>query len=246
MRLCIIIEPVKRRLRKMSENYDRALATTKREASSIADKRIPELYWILREEERKSPEDARAIIERDLIDTWSRATIDKHMPTEAKDEQKIKAGKIGRKKQMDSVRAPRAQITIENTGNQSSATDNQDDLHELHKHIETRNAAMGEAVENSPANDPKRREPIRFTRESVEASANIEKLREQLKAAEIEVNFFKDQLGDGKIIALKGQKHDEIGQFYWARISIVQLRQRLPQLENSGIKFVEIYIKVVD
>ena len=77
---------------------------------------------------------------------------------------------------------------------------------------------------------------------SITRSEKEENLKERLDAAEMEVNFIKEQLGDGKIIALKGNKCDEVGQFYWGRISVKQLGQKLLQMEKSGINLIEIYM----
>jgi hypothetical protein len=41
-----------------------------------------------------TPEDCRARIERDCLDIWSKATIRKYLPEEAKDSKKQKAVKI--------------------------------------------------------------------------------------------------------------------------------------------------------
>jgi hypothetical protein len=56
---------------------------------------IVELYTILRDEEKLPPEDCRAKIEQDCLDLWSKATIRKYLPPEAKDSKKQKAGKVG-------------------------------------------------------------------------------------------------------------------------------------------------------
>jgi hypothetical protein len=54
-----------------------------------------ELYTILRDEEKLSPEDCRARIEHDCLDLWSKATIRKYLPAEAMNPKKQIAGKIG-------------------------------------------------------------------------------------------------------------------------------------------------------
>ena len=56
---------------------------------------IFEIYTILREEEHLPPEDCRAKIEQDCLDLWSKTTIRKFLPEEAKNPKKSKAGKIG-------------------------------------------------------------------------------------------------------------------------------------------------------
>jgi hypothetical protein len=95
---------------------------------------------------------------------------------------------------------------------------------------------------------------IQYSNESKEAhlqsyintveNNEVKNLKEQLNAAEMELEFFKDQLGRNKIIALKGKRCDgDVGQYYWGRISITQLKRELPKLENIGIKFVEVYMQ---
>src|SRR5689334_18418955 len=61
----------------------------------LANKYIVELYNILRDEEKLPPEDCRARIEHDCVDLWSKATIRKYLPPEAKNPKKQIAGKIG-------------------------------------------------------------------------------------------------------------------------------------------------------
>jgi hypothetical protein len=75
--------------------YDDLLLELKQKGSTLANQYINELYNILRDEEKLPPADCRAKIEHDCIDLWSKATIMKFMPLEAKDTEKQKAGKIG-------------------------------------------------------------------------------------------------------------------------------------------------------
>src|SRR3989442_9411251 len=81
-------------------HYNDVLEELKRSASKIAEHHITQLYHILVDEEGKSPQDAKGILEQDLIDTFSRATIRKYLPEECKDKTKQRAGKIGREKQL--------------------------------------------------------------------------------------------------------------------------------------------------
>lgn len=73
-------------------NYDILLAEAKSTITGTAKHYVPKLYDILTNEEGKTPQDARDIIEDDLKLYWSRAVIRRHLPTEAKDENKVKAG----------------------------------------------------------------------------------------------------------------------------------------------------------
>jgi len=76
-------------------HYDEVLSELRQRGSLLANQYINELYNILKDEEKLPPADCRAKIEHDCIDLWSKATITKFMPPEAKDTKKQKAGKIG-------------------------------------------------------------------------------------------------------------------------------------------------------
>ena len=75
-------------------HYDAVLDKYRNKAILLANETINELYSILREEEKLEPQDARAKIEQDCVDLWSKATIMKFLPPETKNEKKRKAGKI--------------------------------------------------------------------------------------------------------------------------------------------------------
>ncbi len=217
----------------MGSNYDKALARLRKAAQRVANKEIPNLYYILTKEERKTPGDARNIIERDLVDVWSKATILKYLPTAVKNELKVRAGKIGRQEQMESAGERRAEIIVDNSGHTSCfAADDERKNGQLHKLIE--------------ADDERKNGTLRTTPENsngllIEDAVLIEKL----SAAEMEIDFLKGKLGGEKIIGLKGNNADEIGQFYWGRITIKLLQQKLPQLFNTGIKNVEVYLRAL-
>ena len=79
---------------------DDVLKEVKEKGEKLAVQYIPELYYILRDEEKLPPEDCRARIERDCLDLWSKATIRKYLPPtfllpEAMNTKKQIAGKIG-------------------------------------------------------------------------------------------------------------------------------------------------------
>src|SRR5580765_6424352 len=77
-------------------HYDEVLEEARNQATSTAKVYIPKLYRILVDEEHKTAEDARKIIEHDLLEYWSKATVAKHLPQETKDEEKVKAGKAAK------------------------------------------------------------------------------------------------------------------------------------------------------
>lgn len=79
-------------------HYDEVLEEARAAATGGAKEFIPKLYHILVDEEHKTPEDARKIIEHDLIEYWSKATVTKFLPHETKDEIKSEAGKKGAEK----------------------------------------------------------------------------------------------------------------------------------------------------
>jgi hypothetical protein len=76
-------------------HYDDVLSELRQRGSTLAIQYINELYSILRDEEKLPHADCRAKIEHDCIDLWSKTTIMKYMPPEAKDTKKRNAGKIG-------------------------------------------------------------------------------------------------------------------------------------------------------
>jgi archaellum component FlaC len=79
----------------MTSHYDDVLNELRQKGEKLANQYIVELYIILRDEEKMPPEDCRDKIEHDCVDQWSRATIRKYLPPEAKDLKKRQAGKMG-------------------------------------------------------------------------------------------------------------------------------------------------------
>jgi hypothetical protein len=82
-------------LASINRHYDELLAELKQKGGRLANEYIIRLYSTLREEENLPPEDCRAKIEHDCLDLWSKATIRKYLPPEAKDFKKQAAGKTG-------------------------------------------------------------------------------------------------------------------------------------------------------
>ncbi len=78
-------------------HYDEVLKEARAKASGSAREYVPKLFHILVDEEERKPDEARAIIEHDLISYWAKTTVTKYLPQEAKDEIKVKAGKEGAK-----------------------------------------------------------------------------------------------------------------------------------------------------
>jgi hypothetical protein len=98
-------------------HYDEVLQEARQKGELIANKYIFELYTILRDEEHLEPEDCRAKVEQDCIDLWSKATIRKFLPEEAKNLKKSKAGKIGaeQKKKLEEEEKLKTSQLVEQT-----------------------------------------------------------------------------------------------------------------------------------
>jgi hypothetical protein len=93
---CPLVIFFKMRVRRSElSHYDDVLDELRQKGQKLANQYIVELYTILRDEEKLPPEDCRAKIEHDCLDLWSKATIRKYLPSEAKDSKKQKAGKMG-------------------------------------------------------------------------------------------------------------------------------------------------------
>jgi hypothetical protein len=110
-------------------HYTEVLEEARNNATSTAKKFIPELYHILVDEEHKTAEDARGIIEHDLLEYWSRATVSKFLPQETKDEEKVKAGKQGAKT-TNLVLAGGQTVTTQSDGIESGSPDGNKDEEE--------------------------------------------------------------------------------------------------------------------
>ena len=83
---------------------------------------IFELYTILMEEEHLPPEDCRAKIEQDCMDLWSKTTIRKFLPEEAKNPKKSKAGKIGAQHKKEKLEKEERIQVLEQTINGNIST----------------------------------------------------------------------------------------------------------------------------
>ena len=147
----------------------------------------------------------------------------------------------------------RAKIMVSNTGKQVSSTlrpRDEDklvpvsDLLGLARAIEDRDKTIKGLKEKY--DDMQKlitsREKIRPERES----KVIEKLKQDIEGANIEIDFLKGQNGGERIIALKTKMAgDHPGQYYWGTISIQLLKAKIQELEASGIKEVEIFLRIV-
>ncbi len=106
-------------------HYEDVLYEARKKGETVANKYIVELYNILRDEEHLRPEDCRAKIEQDCMDLWSKATIRKFLPEEAKNPRKSKAGRIGaerRKKLEQGQKSKSIQVIELNTDGSASTS----------------------------------------------------------------------------------------------------------------------------
>ena len=103
-------------------HYDEVLYEARKKGETIANKYIFELYTILMEEEHLPPEDCRAKIEQDCMDLWSKTTIRKFLPEEAKNPKKSKAGKIGAQHKKEKLEKEERIQVLEQTINGNIST----------------------------------------------------------------------------------------------------------------------------
>ena len=100
-----------------SSHYDEVLNELRQKGERLANQYIVELYIILRDEEKMPPEDCRDKIEHDCENLWSRATIRKYLPPEAKDQKKRQAGKMGVEEKKKAML-----LLVQNTGEEGART----------------------------------------------------------------------------------------------------------------------------
>jgi hypothetical protein len=78
----------------VNSHYEQVLEELKAKIRRLASEYIIELYYILRNEEKYSSDDCRTRITNDCSDIWTKSTIEKYLPQEAKNVAKRKAGLI--------------------------------------------------------------------------------------------------------------------------------------------------------
>jgi hypothetical protein len=220
-------------------HYKKVLEATKNSGNSTAQKRIPELYWILRNEEGKSPLDAKDQVKQDLIDTFSRITMDKHFPDEAKDEEKQRAARI---------RWERKQQKGKGASSEDAETDSDKQTEEESETLPPITVAIGGTQEaeqteierigeirraeanREPDEDPKDTEIV-FLKDKVTELEDALRQTQQFKPAtqlqpeENDLNVVKVTSGIDAIWRL--------------------VQQELPKLKNRGWKTVEITMRAV-
>jgi hypothetical protein len=110
--------------------YKRVLEELRSKTGKLASEYIPELYFILKNEEGLSPEDCRARIEHDCEDIWTRNTVRKYLPPETKNATKRKAGKISAevKNKGKEPKKPKISLAaVSGTGQNSAVVDSDGD-----------------------------------------------------------------------------------------------------------------------
>ncbi len=109
-------------------HYEQVLEEIRKKRELLASEYVPELYLILRDEERLLPEKCRVRIELDCEDIWNRDTIRKYLPPETKSATKRKAGKISAQVKKKKRKEPKLLAAIAtDTGQCSEVFDNDRD-----------------------------------------------------------------------------------------------------------------------
>jgi hypothetical protein len=78
----------------MSGHYEKVLEELRKKAKKLASEYVNKLYYILLNEKQYSPDDSRIKIIHDCSDIWTKRTIERYLPQEAKNVTKRKAGMI--------------------------------------------------------------------------------------------------------------------------------------------------------
>lgn len=201
-------------------HYDEVLEEARSQATSSAKEYIPRLYDILVNEEHKTAEDARNIIEHDLLDYWSKATVTKHLPQEVKDEEKVKAGKQGAAA-TNLILAGGQSVTMNSDGSGSVSPKGNDNK-------KKDNALV---IENQFLKDENR-----------ELKEAMDKLQQFTQATKLE----KPKTETSDLSVTLKEKADGVHAFYYDAYGIDLFKNReLSQLKNSGVKvFKRLYFEV--
>jgi hypothetical protein len=202
-------------------HYDEVLEEARNQATSTAKVYIPKLYRILVDEEHKTAEDARKIIEHDLLEYWSKATVAKHLPQETKDEEKVKAGKAA-KQATTLVLAGGETVTTKSDSSESVSPDG-----------------------NKDEEDPKDTE-IQFLKEQVKELEEAHKQVQQfIPATQLENNPSPQTLTDDTVFQYLKDRAKETGDILdFGRVGSGALVQVLTQYKGSfGV--VELFGRIV-
>ena len=205
-------------------HYDEVLAEARSKASVTAKEYIPKLFDILVNEENKTAEDARQIIEHDLIEYWAKSTVRKFLPHEAKDEIKAEAGKKG---------AEKKKIMLLADGNRATsilAENKEEDEEIIKKDVPVKES---EDFYEEYKKDTQF-EPIPEVQTIQNKTSDVQSL--------IENNIITEE----NIFQWIGKRDDKIKCFYFGSCGTGFIKANiLKNLENSGIKvFRRLYFEV--
>jgi hypothetical protein len=182
-------------------NYDILLAEAKSTVTGTAKHYIPRLYEILTKEENKPPEEARNIIEHDLALYWTKAIISRHLPEEAKDKNKVKAGKVA------------AEVTNLVLAEGQSVTTESDDLENVRPDSnDNRNSEQDDLIEYQ-------KEKIAELEDALHKTEQF-KPSTQLQPKEDEINSVKIRAGIGAIENLMRLEIPKLKNRGWKTVEI--------------------------
>jgi hypothetical protein len=198
-------------------HYDDVLNELRQKGEKLANQYIVELYIILRDEEKMPPEDCRDKIEHDCVDIWSKATIRKYLPPEAKDPKKRLAGKMGgeQKKKAMLLMAENteqgARINIaEDDSYQQNKQESETFLNKLNQQLEAREVSQ-ELYDISKMLSDKDSEIERLKQQTVELQVKMTKIAnsEVMLSTDLLVKMFselrKGGRGEAKYFYLKAE-----------------------------------------
>jgi hypothetical protein len=201
-----------------SNHYDQVLNELRQKGQRLANQYIVELYNILRDEEKMPPEDCKDKIEHDCVDLWSKATIRKYLPPEAKDQKKRQAGKIGGEEKKKKAMLLLAESTeqgarinlAENDSYEQNKQESQTFLNQLNQQLEARQPTQ-ELYDISKMLADKDSEIERLKQQTVELQVKMTKVAngEVILSTDLLVKMFselrKGGRGEAKYFYLKAE-----------------------------------------
>jgi hypothetical protein len=213
-------------------HYDEVLEEARNKATSSAKEYIPKLYDILTQEEHKTAEDARKIIEHDLLEYWSKATVTKWLPQETKDQEKVKAGKQGAKATNLVLAGGQTVTTNSDESNAVSPNSNEDKDNPLeieNDFLKEKNAELEDALKKT-----EQFKPATQLQESKVSLIDPNNLLE------------KTVLTEETVFEWLAKRHDKQTCFYFDTYGTNLLNSRIIEnLKNSGVKvFKRLYFEV--
>lgn len=234
-----------------NEHYKKVLAATKTEGDKTAEKRVPELYYILKDEEGKSPSDAREMVKQDLVDTFARVTVDKWIPEEAKKKEKVEAGRIGgKKKARNSASAP------------ALSKDSKSEEKNEEKPQEIVIGNEGNILPNEESKSDQSVETVKKFYPDIDKQPKVFKTQDDPEFLKKSLNKALEDIRDLNIIidqerkektqlqdALKKQSFtpatDTMDEFHFDKIAVPMLMTELRKRQSSGWHFVRVKVEYI-